>query len=168
MLNAVYYTALFGWGRIAAGSKFLLTTSSCWQVAFRTGWACKLSRGSYLFECPPLFFIQVTADWVLCKILRLEKFQRENGSFVWTCLCVPSSACTSPEVVVNEWNQASCRKPVNPCVPLLTQRSQVRAAVQGCPRSEQYGLGVPSCSLQTGACSNTCTGSEVSFLICSD
>lgn len=126
MLNAVYHMALFGWGRIAAGSKFLLTTSSCWQVAFRTGWAYKLSRGSYLFECPPLFFIQVTADWVLCKILRLKKFQRENGSFVWTRLCVPSSACTSPEVVVNEWNQAFCRKPVNPCVPLLTALTGAR------------------------------------------
>lgn len=82
ILDAVYRAALFGWGRIAAGSKFLLTTSSCWQVAFRTGWACKFSRGSYLSECLLFFFIQVTADWLLCKILRLEKFQRENRSFV--------------------------------------------------------------------------------------
>lgn len=114
ILNAVYHAALFGWGRIAAGSKFLLTTSSCWQVAFRTGWACKLSCGSYLFECLLLLFTQVTADWVLCKILRLEKFQREYRSFVWTRLYVPSSACTSPEVVVNEWNQASCRSQLTP------------------------------------------------------
>lgn len=114
ILDAVYRAALFGWGRIAAGSKFLLTTSSCWQVAFRTGWSWKLSRGSCLSERLLFFFIQVTADWVFCKILRLEKFQRENRSFVWTRLCVPSSACTSPEVVVNEWNQASCRSRLTP------------------------------------------------------
>lgn len=114
ILNAVYRVALFGWGRIAAGSKFLLTTSSCWQVAFRTGWACKLSHGSCLFERLLLFSIQVTAERVLCEILRLEKFQRENSSFVWTRLRAPSSACTSPEVVVNEWNQASCRRQLTP------------------------------------------------------
>lgn len=114
ILNAVYRVALFGWGRIAAGPKFLLTTSSCWQVAFRTGWACKVSRWSHLFERLPLFSIQVTAERILCEILRLEKFQRENSSFVWTRLCAPSSACTSLEVVVNEWNQASCRRQLTP------------------------------------------------------
>lgn len=119
--------ALFGWGRIAAGSKFLLTTSSCWQVAFRTGRACKLSHGSYLFERLLLFSIQVAAELVLCEILRLEKFQRENSSFVWTRLCAPSSACTSPEVVVNEWNQASCRSQLTPvCAFVDTVLTHVR------------------------------------------
>lgn len=154
---------------MAAGSKFLLTTSSCWQVAFRTGWACKLSHGSYLFECLLFFFIRVTADWVLCKILRLEKFQRENRSFVWTRLCVPSSACTSPEVVVNEWNQASCRSQLTPVRAFVDAALTGDSALpwRGCPRSEQYGLCAPFCSLQTGAWYNTCTGSEVSFFICS-
>lgn len=109
VLNAIYRAALFGWGRIAAGSKFLLTTSSSWQVALHMGCACTLSRGFYFFESLLLFFTQVTADWVLCRILRVENFQRENRSLVLTRLRVSSSACTSPEVIADEWNQASCR-----------------------------------------------------------
>lgn len=79
VLNAVYRAALFGWGRIAAGSKFLLATSSCWQVALRLGWPCKLARRSHFRrECLLLFFTQVTADRGFVQEFETRKLSEGN------------------------------------------------------------------------------------------
>lgn len=92
--SVVYHVALLGWGRIVTGSEFLLTVSSCWQLALCIACAFRASRCSHVFYCLLLFLTQVH----VCCARRwdLKTFRGKRGTAFWL-VCVSSPPHTLPQ-----------------------------------------------------------------------
>lgn len=98
------------------------------------------------------FSLRWQRNGVLCRILRLKNFRRENRHFVLTRLRASSSAGPRPEVVVNEWKQASRRSQLTHVCALVDNGAYTKLPLAarhvlswcGCPCCEEYRLSVPS------------------------